>query len=152
MRNMKAAEETQQKLTAVGYPEIALLPQLGYMIDSHGGQSQPCPEAGAWPGLGLSPLPCSHLLELCLARYLSLHFFFFPKGLQLGDSLWLGWGTLATRLPRQQHTPMAQLPPQTLGQQQDCPSAMQEKQAGCWDRQRLTLQHMKGTFSCLSQQ
>lgn len=135
MRNMKAAEETQQKLTAVGYPEIALLPQQGCLVDSHGGQSQPCPEAGAWPGLGLSPLPCSHLLELCLARYLSLHFFFFPKGLQLGDSLWLGWLTLATRLPRQQHTPMAQLPPQTLGQQQDCPSDMQEKQAGCWDRQ-----------------
>ena len=38
-------------------------------------------------GWGWSPLPCSHLLELCLARYLSLHFFFFPKGLQLGDSL-----------------------------------------------------------------
>jgi hypothetical protein len=28
-----------------------------------------------------------NLLELCLARYLSLHFFFFPKGLQLGASL-----------------------------------------------------------------
>lgn len=26
--------------------------------------------------------PALHSLELCLARYLSLHFFFFPNGLQ----------------------------------------------------------------------
>lgn len=38
------------------------------------------------------------LLELCLARYLSLYFFFFPKGLQLGASLGADWATLATRL------------------------------------------------------
>lgn len=121
-------------------------------MSSHGGQTQPWPEAGAGQGWGLSPLPCSHLLELCLARYLSLHFFFFPKGLQLGDSLWLGWVTLATRLPREEDTSMAQLSPQALGQQQDCLLDMQEKQVGCWDRQRLTLEHVKGTFSSLSQQ
>lgn len=121
-------------------------------MSSHGGQTQPCPEAGAGQGWGLSPLPCSHLLELCLARYLSLHFFFFPKGLQLGDSLWLGWVTLATRLPREEDISMAQLSPQALGQQQDCPLDMQEKQVGCCARQRLTLEHVKGTFSSLSQQ
>lgn len=38
------------------------------------------------------------LLELCFARYLSLYFFFFPKGLQLGASLGAHCATLATRL------------------------------------------------------
>lgn len=39
-----------------------------------------------------------NLLELCLARYLSLYFFFFPKGLQLGASFGADWATLATLL------------------------------------------------------
>lgn len=83
----------------------------------------PAQRQGHGQGWGLSPLPCSHLLELCLARYLSLHFFFFPKGLQLGESLWLGWVTLATRLPREEDTPMAQLSPQARGQAKAHPAA-----------------------------
>lgn len=45
-----------------------------------------------------SPARKSHSLALCLARYLSLHFFFFPKGLQLGASAGAAWAALAALL------------------------------------------------------
>jgi len=93
-------------------------------------QGQHLPHIRQPAGFG-GTAPCLHLLELCLARYLSLYFFFFPKGLQLWD-----WVTLATRLPKENTTTVFGSP----GEQQDHPSNMQW--GDCWGKQRLILQQM----------
>ena len=56
------------------------------------------PGRGMWSQETRNSGESGSVLALCFARYLSLYFFFFPKGLQLGASLGAEWAPLATRL------------------------------------------------------